>query len=255
MKEKLLNKTTGTCLLLFLILLIVYAFEAILLRMDETYFAENFVNKLLGIVVIFIVLKILDWKWADIGFKRDGLAKGIVIGFSLAAMLFTPYYAIYGDEKKDKLLKKLKCKSDYLEDGFTKMQNTVTCDDIKSLRKTYKQSVGTITGSTKNLVIGMVGTTAVVVATGGLAFTFAPAIATVLVGESAAGLSGASLVSYSLAAIGGWLACCRWTWYGRRNCNYHWRRSIAWRNRRDGSVSGNNAQPALAGRIRTQRVL
>lgn len=122
---------------------------------------------------------------------------------AMEAMLFAPYYAIYGDEKKDKLLKKLKCKSDYLEDGFTKIQSIVTCDEIKSLRKTYKQSAGTITGSTKNLVIGMVGTTAIVVATGGLAFTFAPAIATVLVGESAAGLSGAALVSYSLAAIGG----------------------------------------------------
>ena len=38
MKEKLL-KNTGTCLLIFLILLIVHAFEAIVLRMDETFFA------------------------------------------------------------------------------------------------------------------------------------------------------------------------------------------------------------------------
>ncbi len=52
-------------------------------------------------------------------------------------------------------------------------------------------------------MVGAVGTTVVVLASGGLAFAFAPAIATALVGEAAAGLSGAALVSYSLAAIGG----------------------------------------------------
>ncbi|MBR3204968.1 MAG: hypothetical protein IKF58_00890, partial [Bacillus sp. (in: Bacteria)] len=53
------------------------------------------------------------------------------------------------------------------------------------------------------MIIGAVGTTAAIVVTSGLAFSFAPAIATAIVGESAAGLSGAALVSYSLAAIGG----------------------------------------------------
>ena len=122
---------------------------------------------------------------------------------AMESVLFSPYYPIYGDDEKNKPLKKLKCKSDYLTKSFPGTQEHITEEDIKALQKAYKHATGTITGSRKNLIIGAVGTTAVVVASGGLAFTFAPAIATAIVGESAAGLSGAALVSYSLAAIGG----------------------------------------------------
>ncbi len=92
MEEKLINKTTGTCVLIFLIILVVHSFEAIILRMDETFFAENFINKLFGIAVLFVVLKLLGWKWEDIGFKRNGIAKGIAIGFALAAVSFLAAY-------------------------------------------------------------------------------------------------------------------------------------------------------------------
>lgn len=92
MKEKLLNRTTGTCILIFLILLAVHAFEAIVLRMDETFFAENFINKLFGIAVVFVILKLLGRKWADIGFAKNGLGKGVKIGFALAAISFLVAY-------------------------------------------------------------------------------------------------------------------------------------------------------------------
>ena len=121
---------------------------------------------------------------------------------AMEAMLFTPYYAIFGDEEKDKELKKIKCKSKYLTDRFITLQDRIEKTDFTKLQKSYKQAGGIVTGSTKNIVIGAVGTTAAIAATGGLAFTFAPVIATTLVGE-ATGLSGAALVSYSLAAIGG----------------------------------------------------
>ena len=39
MKAKLLTNTKKTCVLIFLLLLLVHAFEAIVLRMDETVFA------------------------------------------------------------------------------------------------------------------------------------------------------------------------------------------------------------------------
>lgn len=122
---------------------------------------------------------------------------------AMEAMLFTPYYAIFGDEEKDKDLKKIKCKSKYLTGRFITLQDWITKTDFTKLQKAYKQATGTVTGGTKNIVIGAVGTTAAIAATGGLAFAFAPVIATALVGEAAAGLSGAALVSYSLAAIGG----------------------------------------------------
>lgn len=122
---------------------------------------------------------------------------------AMEAMLFSPYYALFGDEEKDKALKKIKCKSKYLTEKFTTVQGKIQKGDFAKIHKAYKRAAGIVTGSTKNVVIGAVGTTAAIAATGGLAFVFAPAIATALVGEAAAGLSGAALVSYSLAAIGG----------------------------------------------------
>ncbi len=121
---------------------------------------------------------------------------------SMEASLFKPYYPIFGDDK-DKGFKNLKNKSKYLNKRFIEIQNKVKKEDIEAFTKIYKKAGVTITGTTRNLVIGAVGTTAAVLVSGGLAFTFAPAIATAIIGEGAAGLSGAALVSYSLAAVGG----------------------------------------------------
>ena len=122
---------------------------------------------------------------------------------AMEAMLFIPYSELAGYEDKKKGLNKLRFKSTYLTGRFTSIQGKLSRDDFSSLRRAYQSASHTITGSNKNLVIGAVGTTVAIAASGGLALTFAPVIATALVGETAAGLSGAALISYSLAAIGG----------------------------------------------------
>lgn len=121
---------------------------------------------------------------------------------SMEASLFRPYYPIFGDDK-DKDIKKLQNKSKYLNNRFIELQNKVKKEDIEAFTKIHKKAGATITGTKRNIVISAVGTTAVVLVSGGLAFTFAPAIATAIIGEGAAGLSGAALTSYSLAAVGG----------------------------------------------------
>ena len=63
--------------MIFLILIIVHAFEAIVLRMDETVFGENFINKLFGITVLWGTLRILHWTWEDIGFSKSGSGRQI----------------------------------------------------------------------------------------------------------------------------------------------------------------------------------
>ncbi|MBR6091042.1 MAG: CPBP family intramembrane metalloprotease, partial [Anaerolineaceae bacterium] len=93
MREKLLNNTIKSCLLIFLILITVHAFEAIVLRMDETVFAENFINKFFGIAVIAIVLRILGWKWSDIGFCKKNFLKNTAAGFLLAIVSFAAAYS------------------------------------------------------------------------------------------------------------------------------------------------------------------
>ena len=116
----------------------------------------------------------------------------------LESLLFKPYFPFEDLNKK-----KLKFKYNYLKDVFINIQTMINKEDIINLEKEYKKAITIITGSSKKMAIGAAGTITVALATGGLGFAFAPTIATMIVGESAAGLSGAALVSYSLAAIGG----------------------------------------------------
>ena len=67
MGEKIKNKPFTACWILFAILIVVHGFEAIVLRMDETVLGENFINKVFGIVLIFVVLGLLKWAPKDIG--------------------------------------------------------------------------------------------------------------------------------------------------------------------------------------------
>ncbi len=94
MKEKILKKPVLSCLIIFAILILVHGFEAIVLRMDETILGENCINKIFGIVVIFVVLHIVCMKPSDIGFTGSGFLKSIGIGFALALISFTVSYSI-----------------------------------------------------------------------------------------------------------------------------------------------------------------
>ena len=94
MRESLLKNTVKTCCTVFCLLIAVHAFEAVVLRMDETFFGENFINKLFGIFILWLALRMLQWKWRDIGFRGEGLGRGIARGFSLAAVVFVVAYVI-----------------------------------------------------------------------------------------------------------------------------------------------------------------
>ncbi len=93
MREKILKNTVVSCWVIFGILIAVHAFEAIVLKMDETVFGENFINKMFGILVLWLVLRILHLKWSDIGFAGNGILKNIARGAALSAAVFIPAYA------------------------------------------------------------------------------------------------------------------------------------------------------------------
>ena len=92
MNEKILKNTVLSCWIIFAILILVHGFEAILLRTDETILGENCINKLFGILVIFIVLRLINWKREDIGLAKKGFVKGIITGFILAICSFLISY-------------------------------------------------------------------------------------------------------------------------------------------------------------------
>ena len=87
------KNTVVSSLIIFAILILVHGFEAIVLRMDETVFGENFINKLFGIGVLFIVLRGLNLKWTDIGFAKTGITKNIGLGLLIAICSFVISYS------------------------------------------------------------------------------------------------------------------------------------------------------------------
>lgn len=121
---------------------------------------------------------------------------------AMEATLFEPYYAIFGNDT-DKKLKKLKNKSKYLLNQYCQLQNFISAKEIENIKKVYKKSISKIAGANKRIIAGTVGTAVVMIVSGALAFSFAPAIAVAIVGKGATELTGAALISHSLAVIGG----------------------------------------------------
>ena len=134
-----------------------------------------------------------------LGTNSNEMAQYLIV---LEAMLFEPYYAIFEDDN-DKKLKKLKNKSKYLLENYTHLQDLISAKEIEKIKKVYRKSVSKIAGADKGMIVGAIGTAAVMIASAALAFTFAPIIAVALVGNGAAGLSGAALISHCLAVLGG----------------------------------------------------
>ena len=115
--------------------------------------------------------------------------------------LFTPYYAL--DSEQDKEYKKLKYKCNYEKDRFCEIQKTFDYDSLEALMKLYHKNLGVLDNKAQKAITGVAVAAVATIATGGLAWAFAPQIAVALAGGSFIGLHGAALTSASLAAIGG----------------------------------------------------
>ena len=79
--------------IIFMICLIVHASEVFFLRTDETVFAECFVNKVFGIIVLFVLLKLWNKKWSDIGFKATRFLPDCLKGFLICAVFYATGFA------------------------------------------------------------------------------------------------------------------------------------------------------------------
>lgn len=82
------KKTIRNSLIIFLICLLAHAFEVLVIRTDETVVAECFINKVFGVIVLFVVLYLLKWKWSDIGFKSKELVKSVFKGFLICLVFY-----------------------------------------------------------------------------------------------------------------------------------------------------------------------
>lgn len=123
---------------------------------------------------------------------------------AMEAGRFRPYGPLHANNDGD--YKGLKLCSNYLHDVFCNRQDVIGTKELADLGHAVDGAKARLDGSRGRLVAGVACTAIIVVATGGLAAYFVPAIAPTLaaaLGLEASALHGAALASTSLAFLGG----------------------------------------------------
>ena len=100
------GKALSVVLIIYLICFVFRILEYFILRTDRTFWGEAFIHKLIGIAVLFVVIKHFDFTFKEIGFTKSktilyilkGLAFGLVI-FVLAYSAEILVLALHGNFK------------------------------------------------------------------------------------------------------------------------------------------------------------
>lgn len=146
-----------------------------------------------------------DALYAKIGSRLgDGEDASWLWLVAMEAGRFRPYGPLHANNDGD--YKGLKLCSNYLHDVFCNRQDVIGTKELADLGHAVDGAKARLDGSRGRLVAGVACTAIIVVATGGLAAYFAPAIAPTLaaaLGLEASALHGAALASTSLAFLGG----------------------------------------------------
>ncbi len=82
------------CFVIFIICAVARIIEYFLIRTDESFFAENFLHKLFGIILLSVIMIVSKNKWRDIGFTRNGFVKQTEKGLLLGTACFVVAYSI-----------------------------------------------------------------------------------------------------------------------------------------------------------------
>ena len=70
LKEHILNKPILYSFIIFMICLVIRIVEYFIIKTDTTFISENFIHKLIGIIILVFLLKIMNYKFKDIGLKK-----------------------------------------------------------------------------------------------------------------------------------------------------------------------------------------
>lgn len=82
------------CWLIFMICAVARIMEYFFIKTDESFLAENFIHKLFGIFLLFVILFISKMKWKDIGFVNDHAIGNCGKGILLGSVCFAAAYGI-----------------------------------------------------------------------------------------------------------------------------------------------------------------
>ncbi len=80
---------------IFTVYIVCYAIrmvELMLLRTDQSFFGEAFVQKLAGIAILVLAMRYTGFGWGDIGLSRRGSFRGTLIGLALGLGVFALAY-------------------------------------------------------------------------------------------------------------------------------------------------------------------
>lgn len=130
LKQYSLKKPVLFSLVIFTICLIIRIVEYFVIKTDTTFFSENFIHKLFGILLLLILLKITDYKLRDIGFKRQHFVKylccGLLLGFvCFGVAYFTEYVILLANAQNPSF--------EFYVNGFSLVGNAVKHTEISFL--------------------------------------------------------------------------------------------------------------------------
>lgn len=87
-KNHLLSKPILYSFIVFMLCLVTRIVEYFIVKTDTTFISENFIHKLGGIVILVLLLKIMNYKFKDIGFEKNKWFKYLIYGLLLGGNLF-----------------------------------------------------------------------------------------------------------------------------------------------------------------------
>lgn len=96
-KMKNLQKGKNVISSVFIIYLLCYGFrlfEYFILRTDQTWVGEAIVHKLIGIVILFVAAKLMQFTMKEIGFSKENCVNNLIKGLAFGIGVFILAYAV-----------------------------------------------------------------------------------------------------------------------------------------------------------------
>jgi membrane protease YdiL (CAAX protease family) len=78
---------------IFIICAVFHYVEVLIIRTDETFLADNFINKVIGIAILLLVLRLLNYSLVSTGFRKDKL-RYLLFGFAMGLFCFALSYGL-----------------------------------------------------------------------------------------------------------------------------------------------------------------
>ena len=94
MERNIKCKPTNLCMIIFMLCLSVRFVEYFLIETDKTAIGENVLHKVVGIILLALVLKKINFTWSDIGFQKNGFVRGILKGLLLGSVCFAVSFGL-----------------------------------------------------------------------------------------------------------------------------------------------------------------